>query len=254
MKKILEQNIGTSEAALWWLGQAGYVVRAAGLTVVIDPYLSDSAAGESGEFSRRYPPPIQPEELSADIYIITHDHLDHLDPETLAGYKRKNDTWFVTPRFCAEKLASLGIPEKQIAIVNAGESWSHGSATITGCYAIPTGTDVLDTTGYLVQFANGRSFYHTSDTQFHSLVLDAAPRKPELMLVPINGKWKNPGPEQAVEFARAVQPRHVVPNHYDLMELNSENPEIFEWLCNHGGLTGRCLILERMQPFTWRQQ
>lgn len=250
----MEQKISSSEAALWWLGQAGYVVRSAGLTVVIDPYLSDSAAGESGEFARKYPAPIEPEELAADIYIVTHDHLDHLDPATLSRYKRKNDTWFVAPKFCAGKLVSLGIPEKQIAIVSAGGTWSRDAINITGCYALPTGVDVLDTTGYLVHFANGRNFYHTSDTQFHPLVLDAAPREPELMLVPINGKWKNPGPEQAVEFARAVQPRYVIPNHYDLMELNSENPKSFEWICNNSGLPNRCVITERMKPFIWGQE
>ncbi len=34
---------------------------------------------------------------------------------------------------------------------------------------------------------NGRSVYHTSDTEFHALMLAAAPREPEVMLVPIKG-------------------------------------------------------------------
>src|SRR2546422_814566 len=66
------------------------------------------------------------------------------------------------------------------------------------------------------RFANGRSVYHTSDTALHPLVLAAAPREPDVMLVPINGKWGNPGPEQAAEFAATLRPRFVLPNHYDL--------------------------------------
>lgn len=252
MKTILDHKLLTSEAALWWLGQAGYVVRVAGLTVVIDPYLSDSAGTDSPEFSRRYPPPIKPEELSADIIIITHDHLDHLDPDTLSHYKKKKDTWFVAPRLAAKKLPGLGIPEDRIVTVNVGETKLFDSHEVTGIFALPTGVDVLDTTGYLIKFANGRSIYHTSDTWFHSIVLSAAPKEVEVMLVPINGKWGNPGPEQAAAFAQAVQPTFVMPNHYDMMELNAENPASFKWFCEKNGLGNRCIIPERMKPFVWQ--
>lgn len=251
MQKILEHPLMESEAALWWLGQAGYVVRVADLTIVIDPYLSDSAGKDSPEFRRLYPPPVNPAELSADIYIVTHDHLDHLDPDTISQYTGKEKTWFVAPRQAAKKLASLGIPTKRIMILHAGEIWRFGSAEITGVFAIPTGADVLDTTGYFIRLDNGRSFYHTSDTEYHPLVVAAAPKKPEIMVVPINGKWGNPGPEKAAAFAQALQPKYVFPNHYDLMELNAENPESFKWFCFQNGMSRQCIIPARMQPFIW---
>jgi len=251
MERIVHHKLQASEAALWWLGQAGYVVRSVGLTVVIDPYLSDSAASGTPELSRRYAAPLDPAALNADIYIVTHDHLDHLDPETIAQYRNKDGTWFVAPRQAARKLVQLGIPQERVVVLHAGESWQFGSVDITGVFALPTGADVLDTTGYWVKFANGRSFYHTSDTEFHPLVLAAAPQTPEVMLVPINGKWGNPGPEKATAFAHAIQPKYVLPNHYDLMELNSENPETFRWFCVQHGIGDRCVIPTRMEPFVW---
>ncbi|CAL1517761.1 MBL fold metallo-hydrolase [Chitinophaga sp. MM2321] len=251
MQTILAHHLSPPEAALWWLGQAGYVIRASGLMVVIDPYLSDAAGAGSPEFSRQYPPPVNAAELRADIYIITHDHLDHLDPDTLSAYRHKEDTWFVAPVLAAKKLVATGIPATRIVTLHAGETWQYNGIEITGVFALPTGIDVLDTTGYLVKFANGRSIYHTSDTQFHPIVLAAAPKEPEVMLVPINGKWGNPGPEQAAAFALAVQPTYVMPNHYDLMALNAENPASFKWFCDNNGLVNRCIIPERMQPFVW---
>ncbi len=152
MREILDYKLTETEAALWWLGQAGYVARAGDLTVVIDPYLSDSAGESSPEFSRLYPTPIKPSELSADVYVVTHDHLDHLDPDTLAQYSGKEQTWFVAPRQAARKLVSLGIPAERIMILHADETWRLGSLEITGVFTIPTGADVLDTTGYLIQF------------------------------------------------------------------------------------------------------
>ncbi len=251
MKEILEHRLSDSEAALWWLGQAGYVIRVAELTVVIDPYLSDSAAKDAPEFLRLYPSPIRPDELSADIYIITHDHLDHLDPDTILSYTKKNETWFVAPRQAAKKLRSLGIPARRIVTLHAGDTWCLGSTEITGVFALPTAADVLDTTGYFIKFGNGRNFYHTSDTEYHPLVLAAAPKKPEVMLVPINGKWGNPGPEQAASFAHAVQPTCVLPNHYDLMGLNAENPNVFKWFCAQKKMNTQCIIPVRMQSYVW---
>jgi L-ascorbate metabolism protein UlaG (beta-lactamase superfamily) len=92
-------------------------------------------------------------------------------------------------------LQELGVPANRVVRLDAGEIRTLGGVEVRGVFALPTGADVLDTTGYLLRFANGRSVYHTSDTAFHPLVL-AAPREPDVMLVPINGKWGNPGPEQ----------------------------------------------------------
>ncbi|RYZ56078.1 MAG: MBL fold metallo-hydrolase [Sphingobacteriales bacterium] len=251
MKTIINQQLTEQQAAMWWLGQAGYVFKANDVIIAIDPYLSDSAANGSPEFTRLYAPVIDAKELKADIIIITHNHADHLDPETLAQYQYKNSTQFIAPWLTAVALVEAGVPPERIATVNAAQTYRHGTAEITGAFALPTGADVLDTTGYMIRFSNGRSIYHTSDTQYHPLVLAAAPNKPDVMLVPINGKWDNPGPEQAALFAQKVAPRYVFPNHYDTMALNAENPEVFKWFCQNKGIHAECIIPGRMKAFIW---
>jgi L-ascorbate 6-phosphate lactonase len=251
MQAIQTYALSPQQAALWWLGQAGYVIRAGERTIVIDPYLSDSVAKASPAFPRLYPPPLKPKELKADVYIITHDHLDHLDPETITPYKHKAHTWFVAPHLAARKLPGLGVPEERIIVLSAGETKQVLDLEITGVFALPTGPDVPDTTGYYIRFSNGRSVYHTSDTQYHPLVPAGAPKQPEVMLVPINGKWSNTNAEQAAAFARSVQPQFVMPNHYDMMALNAEDPEVFRWFCEQEGIGERCIIPARMQAFAW---
>ena len=251
MKSIQQLPLGDQQAALWFLGQAGYIIRSAGVTVAIDPYLSDSAAASAPEFSRLLPVPIEPEKLRVDLWIVTHDHLDHLDPETIRRYPHSDRTQFVAPRLAARKLESIGVPRAQIQILHAGEEWSGPQLTVRGVFALPTGADVLDTTGYLLTFANGRSVYHSSDTAFTPLLLEAAPRAIEVLLVPINGKWGNLNVEQAVALTVAVGPRWVLPNHYDLMALNAENPETFHWLCRQHPMTTQCVIPTVMHPLIW---
>lgn len=251
MKSIEQHPLRPQQAALWFLGQSGYVIRAGNVTVVIDPYLSDSAASGMPEFTRLFPPPIAPEDLRADLYLITHDHLDHLDPETIRRYPHQHKTQFVAPRFAARKLLELGVPPENVHRLDSGEDWTWRGVSITGAFALPTGADVLDTTGYLLKFANGRTVYHAADTAFTPLLLQAAPKGVEVMFVPINGKWGNLNAEQAVELTDAVGPRYVLPGHYDVMALNAENPETFRWFCQQRKLGAQCVIPTVMRPFVW---
>ncbi|MGO9199185.1 MAG: hypothetical protein ACLQM8_01440 [Limisphaerales bacterium] len=70
MRTIGQHPLGPDQAALWFLGQAGYVIRSAGVTVAIDPYLTNSAAANAPEFTRLFPPPILPEDLRVDRCVI----------------------------------------------------------------------------------------------------------------------------------------------------------------------------------------
>jgi len=251
MRPIERYRLNPNQAGLWFLGQAGYVIRSGDVTIAIDPYLSNSAAATAPEFGRLLPVPIEPEEFRVDLWIITHDHLDHLDPETIRRYPHHQTTQFVAPRLAARKLRELGVTADNLHRVDAGEEWTWRGLTLTGVFALPTGADVLDTTGYALTFANERTLYHTADTAFTPLLLHAAPKGVEVLLVPINGKWGNLNVEQAVELTVSVGPRYVLPNHYDLMALNAENPETFRWFCQQRKLAGQCVIPTVMQPFVW---
>lgn len=254
METIIHHKLSPQQAAVWWLGQAGYIVKSMDLILTIDPYLSDAAAQDAPEFTRLYPPPIDPEDLDVSLYLITHDHLDHLDPITIQLYKKKSTTTFIAPRLAAKKLISLGVPADNVIILHPGDSYHYKTVKITSVFALATSVDVLDTTGYFIRFDNGRSIYHTSDTEYHPLVVAAAPKKPEIMFVAINGKWGNPSPDIAARFVKSIEPRFAIPNHYDLMALNAENPKAFKWFCGEQGMKEACIILEKMKPFIWQNE
>ena len=247
---MTEEKSNVSKAVLQFLGQSGFYISDGNKTVVIDPYLSDSVGEDNPLFHRIYPPPILPNELKADIYIVTHDHLDHLDPLTLCEYQYKETTSFIAPHQAARKLIQLGIAKEQLYIVEPGDCAIFDDLKIEGIFALGIGPDVLDTTGYKITFGNGKSVYHTSDTAFCELLLQAAP-KADVLLTCINGKFGNLTIEQAVQLAKICDPNYVIPHHFDMMELNSENPEAFRYFCQENGLGERCHILAAMDRFEW---
>jgi L-ascorbate 6-phosphate lactonase len=190
--------------------------------------------------------------LQADIFVVTHDHLDHLDPETIQAYRYVNETIFVAPRLACKKLAALGIPYDNIVCIDSGETNIIRDVTITGIYALPSEVEVIDTTGYFIQFANGRSVYHTSDTDFSNLLLKSAPHA-EVLLACINGKDGNMGAQAAAKVAKVVAPRvAAIPNHYDMMALNAENPHVFVYFARQEDPNIPTKILQPLEALIWR--
>jgi L-ascorbate 6-phosphate lactonase len=43
----------------------------------------------------------------------------------------------------------------------------------------------------------------------------------------------------------------TLPNHYDIMALNGENPEVFRYLCSEAGFPEKCVIPGVLEPFIW---
>lgn len=232
-----------------FMGQAGYLFHSGDLRVGIDLYLSDSAGVADPRFTRLFPPPILPYALHLDVYIVTHNHLDHLDPETIQHYPGKQDTLFIAPRLAAKRLMELGVPSFNIRVVDHGDSLSLPGVDVHGVFALGTTQETLDTSGYHLIFDRGISVYHSSDTSMCKMLLDNAP-KADVLLVCINGKFGNLNVHEAIELTHAVAPRYVFPNHYDMMALNSENPETFRYLMDSEVIDAECVILKAGETVT----
>ena len=69
-----------------WLGQAGLMFETCGKTVIVDPYLSDSVERIEPQNYRRVAVDESFLSVKPDVIVLTHDHLDHTDPDTLWHY------------------------------------------------------------------------------------------------------------------------------------------------------------------------
>ena len=79
---------------LYWLGQAGFLVRSPSASFLIDAYLSDRLAekyrGHIFPHIRQVEPPITVAEIPAiDFVFCTHHHGDHLDIPTIIEVAHK---------------------------------------------------------------------------------------------------------------------------------------------------------------------
>jgi L-ascorbate metabolism protein UlaG (beta-lactamase superfamily) len=99
-----ELKVPPGMVAICALGQAGFLLKgASGAVVAVDPYLSDRIAGDSefgppGRWARRFPPPFAPEELDADLVVVTHEHARPCSTRTPRppSPSRRSTTWSTT--------------------------------------------------------------------------------------------------------------------------------------------------------------
>ncbi len=200
-----------------FLGQSGYVLKTKNSEIIIDPYLSDSVNRVAGR-ARLLPVPITPSDISCDAVICTHDHLDHLDPDTVSCINAQQ--LFVTTNDGKEKLRALG-RENAIAM-NESESVRFGDFEITAVFADHT----VEAFGVIIR-AEGKTLYFSGDTLYNEKLFDIAKYRPDATFICINGKLGNMNVEEALDTAKRLGAKLNVPNHYDMFASNSEDPHLF---------------------------
>ena len=202
---------------IMWLGQAGYRLRSEnGLTILIDPYLSDSLRNEKGESFKRQIP-INGEVLNhVDVLILTHLHGDHTDMETIDQIIEKNGKIAI--------LAPLNVldvlrrryeknPQDYMLFDRDIEITLKGVRFIS-TYAAHSDERPI---GVTIE-GDGKVICHTGDTMYHKKLLMDLPRGADALLLPINGQGYNMNAVDAARLTRMLEPKTVYPMHWDMFK------------------------------------
>lgn len=97
-----------------WFGHSSFLLNMAGKIILVDPVFSESASPLKSLIKRFQEPVLSLEELpNIDFILISHDHYDHLDMESIEFFVNK-DVQFVTPLGVGSHLKKWGIDESRI--------------------------------------------------------------------------------------------------------------------------------------------
>lgn len=217
-----------------FLGQSGYVLKTEHTELIIDPYLSDSVNRMAGR-PRLLPLPLQPRDISCDAVICTHNHLDHLDPDTVQQIPAAQ--YYITTDEGKAHLNTLG--RHNAAALHVGESLTVGDCRLTAVFANHT----AEAFGLLVE-AEGKTLYFSGDTLYDERLFEIARYRPDITFICINGKLGNMCVNEALLVAQRIGAKVNIPNHYDMFASNREDPHLFSDHI-HGGM-----ILEFNKPYT----
>lgn len=222
------------------LGQVSVALRGPTGTIYIDPYLTDYGGPEGQRLPRNFSPSMAPSDVTnANHVLVTHDHVDHFDPETLGPLSHASPgARFHGSHTCDFNLAGIDSTRAEIPVV--GEPFSAAGARVT---AIPSAHTELDYSergyaylGYIIEW-NGVTVYHAGDTVVYQGLIERLGRwSIDVMLFPINGRdyfrtqrgvIGNADYRETAELAETLDVDVTIPTHYDLVSGNTQNPAYF---------------------------
>ena len=149
-KKIIDKLI--------WFGHSAFLLQLDGKNILIDPMLGKTPAPHPAIGTKRFSDelPIEIQKLpKIDAIIISHDHYDHLDYESIKILKQKTNNFFI-PLGVGTHLASWGVDANDIKEHNwwdetafegiklaftparhfSGRGLTNGSSTMWGSWVI----------------------------------------------------------------------------------------------------------------------
>lgn len=220
-----------------WLGQAGLLFEVDGKKILVDPYLSDSVRAVNPKNYRRVPVDETFLKIRPDVIVITHAHLDHLDPETLKHYLTEDASCLVLAPDGSWQQIRTAFPNTacNYVLFSDGITWTEGDVTFRAVKAEHSDAGAIG----LILSAEGKNYYVTGDTLYSERVFKSLPDVLSVYAVflPVNGVGNNMNFTDGKRFADRIGARYVVPFHcglfdeIDLADFPAENavvPQIYE--------------------------
>ena len=207
-----------------WLGQAGLLLETNGKTIVVDPYLSDNVKNFEPKNYRRVPVDERFLKISPDVIVITHNHLDHLDKETLKYYLTEDAKCLVlAPNGAWQELRKFGGSSNYV-MFNNGTTWTEDGMSFTAVKAEHSDPYAI---GVIIS-AEDKNYYVTGDTLYNEQVFESLPQIVfDVVFLPVNGGGNNMNMTDAERFSKRINAKYTVPFHIGMFDnLTAEKCEI----------------------------
>ncbi len=227
---IRAQSLPRDTVAIWWLGQNSYVIRGAGVSVMIDPFFSRPKEPERYVHAHA---PIRADEIEPDAVFCTHNHSDHTDPPFLTALAQHSPaTTFLGPPESVQAMIEGGIPTDRVHALRSGDRIALPSSAVEVVLSKTPEVSDVSHLGYVIELAGVR-VYDTGDvmkgvTREPTLVDPLRRASPDIALItssPTEDEFPDFG--EAAEFAVAIGARIAVPAHYDCFARRTFDPQGF---------------------------
>jgi L-ascorbate 6-phosphate lactonase len=215
----------TTGLAVWWVGNAGWLIKADNVLIGIDLDLSTA--------QKVVPPAISPDELAReiDVAFVTHHHGDHCNSATIRAIAAQNRGTLVLPRPCRQAVAKVEIAPDRLIVPEPGQAFDikgirvepinaiHGNQEFTVLTREPDFMDKIRfNCGYVLSIL-GKRFLHPGD----SVLTEQHLSLKGIDVLFVSPTVHNMYVDRSMILINKLQPAHIFPQHFGTYQQTEEN-------------------------------
>jgi L-ascorbate metabolism protein UlaG (beta-lactamase superfamily) len=200
---------------LTYHGHSCFGISVGDTQLLIDPFLTGNELAD-----------VSAGEVQADYILVTHGHGDHLgDTVDIA---RRTGAMTISNYEIANWLEAQGVEHAHPLHIGGGRDFPFGRVKLTIAHhgsALPDGSYGGNPAGLLLTL-EGKKIYHAGDTGlFYDMKL-IGEEGLDVAILPIGDNFTM-GPDDALRAVKLLEPRVVIPIHYNTWDLIRQNPRSF---------------------------
>jgi L-ascorbate metabolism protein UlaG (beta-lactamase superfamily) len=227
------QTVPASGLRAFWIGHASTYVEIDGVRMLLDPVFAERVSPVPVGPGRFHPPPIALADLpKIDAVLISHDHYDHLDMDTIRHLAQRGSRFFV-PLGIGAHLERWGVPTQQVEELEWWQERLLGDVRIvstpTRHYSGRAFDNRSSTLWSSWSVAGPRHrFFYSGDTGYAKVFKEIGSRLGPFDFAFLKIGAYGPGqawtdihmtPEQAVQVSGDVRAKRMFPVHWSTFNL-----------------------------------
>lgn len=194
-----------------WHGHATLSFETNGYQVVVDPFFSENPAADTS-----------PEKVNADYILVSHGHGDHVGDAVQIA--KRTGAIIISNFEIANWLDSKNV-KTHAQHIGGGYQHPFGYLKLTLALhgsALPDGSYGGNPAGFLLTTQKGKKIYMACDTGLFGDMRLIGEEGIDLAVLPIGDNYTM-GPDDALRAVKLIQPKHVIPIHYNTWDLIAQD-------------------------------
>ena len=195
-----------------WYGHATMGLETGGYKILIDPFFKGNPAASTS-----------PDQVEANHIIVSHGHGDHVGDAV--EISRRTGAMVISNSEISDWFNKQGIKSHGLHL-GGGYQHPFGYLKLTLALhgsGLPDGSYGGNPAGLLVTTNIGEKIYFACDTGLFGDMALIGEEGIDLAILPIGDNYTM-GPNDAFRAVKLIQPKHVIPIHYNTWELIAQDP------------------------------